>query len=395
MRLAVLGAGTPFAAGLVDALAAPGAPAPAELALHGRHQPMLELVAGYAARRLGPRGWRVRWSTDLGEALGGSTVVLHQPRYGGLEGRREDEALALRFGALPDETLGPGGLNAALRMVPELRHTARAIAGAAPDAVVVNLTNPLSVCTALLAGWCAQPCVGLCEQPRATAARAAAVLGVPMDRVEWSYAGLNHRGFVVRLASGGADLIAALGPALCGGALDGVPAAEIERLGAIPTPGFRLVRGWGTAPAAGRARELDGLRRRVAGELRARPGVQPPSLGLRAMPWYADSVAPFLAALQAALPGEHVVNLRGGDGVVREGAALVSRDGVVPLEPVPCTGEVGGWLRRFEAHERAVLQAVGDPTRGALCQALALDPLAPAAAVEPIADAINALRKLW
>jgi hypothetical protein len=87
-----------------------------------------------------------------------------------------------------------------------------------------------------------------------------------------------------------------------------------------------------------------------------------------------------------------VVNLRCADGLVREVHARVSRAGIAPLEPVPCGGPAGEWLRRYEAHERAALAALRAPSRETLRRALALDPCVGPGIAERVAEAIAALR---
>jgi len=107
-KIAILGGSSPFTAALVDAMADArhGIP-PGELVLQGRTEQALELVSGYARHQLGDAGWSVHWNVDLDAALDGADVVIHQIRYGGMEGRHDDERLAAEVSIPPDETLGP------------------------------------------------------------------------------------------------------------------------------------------------------------------------------------------------------------------------------------------------------------------------------------------------
>jgi len=69
---------------------------------------------------------------------------------------------------------------------------------------VINLVNPLSVATAILAASGVR-CLGVCELPLVTAQHAARVLGVPFASLGWAYDGLNHRGFIHDLTIEGHD----------------------------------------------------------------------------------------------------------------------------------------------------------------------------------------------
>jgi len=216
--VAVLGGSTPFTAALVEGLRAGPAEVPAcELRLFGQDSDALERMKRYGRRRLAERGWSVSTSRRLDEAVDGAAIVVNQIRFGGLAGRSRDEALANRFQLPADETLGPCGLAAALRVVPCIRELAAELGRWCKDAWVLNLSNPLSVTTAAMIRAGAPPkCVGLCELPLATVIETCRVLRMSLEEVEWQYAGLNHRGFVFALEHRGEDLLARL-PEMLGG----------------------------------------------------------------------------------------------------------------------------------------------------------------------------------
>lgn len=384
-RLAVLGGSSPFTAAFVEALRDDDAGVPPmELVLHGRSHTPLARMRGYAEHRLGPLGWTVRAETELASALHGAAVVLHQIRYGGMQGREAGEAFCARFGVPADETLGPAALRTALELGPAMARTADAIHACAPDAAVLNLTNPLSCATALLAE-AAPRSWGLCELPVFTVAEAAAHFGLGIDDVEWEYAGLNHRGFVTALRHGGRDLLAELPARLGERTIGGIGAGEIAALGALPLKYHRLLAG--ELPAPGRAAYLSGVRDALLRELRE-PARVPARLGDRAMPWYAQAAVPVLAALLGGRTAHLTINLDPGDGMVEEVKAVVDGDGVHPVPAGEAPPVAAAWLARFRAHERAVMRAVLDPGAETVHAALAADPVVPAALVERMADAL-------
>jgi 6-phospho-beta-glucosidase len=384
LRIVVLGGGSPFTAGLVDALAAEGAPAPAQLILYGRTPTTLDLVVDHARAALAPSGWRVAGTVDLRHALAGADVVVNQIRFGGLAGRRRDERVAADLGVPADETLGPAGLAAAIRIAPGHRDLARAVTQSCPDALVLNLTNPLSCSTALLHGSGVQRIAGLCELPLVTAQEVSRILGVPLAEVEWAYAGLNHRGFIHRFEHRGRDLIAELPDRLGDRSIGGVTAAEIASVGAIPMKHFALFRPPLTTSSS-RVEILRRLRRTIVEELRADPTRSPPSLRERSQPWYPLAVVPMLSAVTDPAPRRLVVNLPSADGIVREMHAAVSVAGIVPEPVLPVPQALARRLDRSTEHERRILAATADPTLATIRAALDADPLVPPPDVDAFA----------
>ena len=388
-KLTVLGGSSPFTAALIDALKAahPAVP-PRLLVLYGRNSSHLDLVTRYAQAQLGALGWSVGATTRCAEALADATWVIHQIRYGGMAGRATDEHLALAHGVPPDETLGPAGLHGALRLVPALRELSRLIQRCCPEAWVLNLTNPLSIATAILSREGVRRCLGLCELPWFTVQEACRFLGLPAGEVDWEYSGLNHRGFIHRLAYRGRDQLPALVRALGAEKLGGIDAARIKELAALPLKYFTLFCRRGS-PTGGRAAYLLQLQAAILEELRQSVSQSPPSLSKRYLEWYPCSVVPVLSALAAGDGRPEVVSVWLNNDLAWEVRARVFADRCEVL-PASQPGEpVLRWLERFCAHERAALAAALDPTRERIEEALAADPLVPNQAVRTMA------RSLW
>jgi 6-phospho-beta-glucosidase len=93
----------------------------------------------------------VTWTSDLATGVAGANVVLIQLRVGGQQARRVDETLPLACGCIGQETTGVGGLAKALRTVPVVLDVAERIRRhAAPDAWIVDFTNPVGIVTRAL-----------------------------------------------------------------------------------------------------------------------------------------------------------------------------------------------------------------------------------------------------
>ncbi|MFD9599642.1 6-phospho-beta-glucosidase [Streptomyces sp. NPDC059970] len=177
-------------------------------------------------------------TTELDEALSGADFVFSAVRVGGLEGRATDERVALDQGVLGQETVGAGGIAYGLRTVPVAVDLAQRIARLAPNAWVINFTNPAGLVTEAMSRHLGDRVIGICDSPVGLGRRIARVLGADPDRSRIDYVGLNHLGWVRALHVDGRDELPRLlaDPELLGsfeeGRLFGVD--WLQSLGAIP-----------------------------------------------------------------------------------------------------------------------------------------------------------------
>jgi galacturan 1,4-alpha-galacturonidase len=162
--------------------------------------------------------FRFKAMSSLERALDGSDFVFISILPGDFEEMAVDVHLPEKFGIWQSvgDTVGPGGLNRALRTVPMYERIARAIAGCAPDAWVLNYTNPMSVCTrALYATFPGMKAFGCCHEVfnaqillRKIAVRAglAAEGDIRREDVSAGVSGINHFTFFDRASWRGVDL---------------------------------------------------------------------------------------------------------------------------------------------------------------------------------------------
>ncbi|BAU87204.1 6-phospho-beta-glucosidase [Streptomyces laurentii] len=146
-------------------------------------------------------------TTDLDEAVRGADFVFSAIRVGGLAGRAADERIALAEGVLGQETVGAGGLAYGLRTLPVVTHIARRIAALAPDAWVINFTNPAGMVTEAMGRVLGDRVIGICDSPVGLGRRVARVLGANPREVWIDYVGLNHLGWLRGLKVGRRDLL--------------------------------------------------------------------------------------------------------------------------------------------------------------------------------------------
>ncbi|MGW2778306.1 6-phospho-beta-glucosidase [Streptomyces olivaceoviridis] len=180
----------------------------------------------------------VTTSTSLDEALRGADFVFSAIRVGGLEGRAHDERVALDQGVLGQETVGAGGIAYGLRTVPVAVDIAQRVARLAPDAWVINFTNPAGLVTEAMSRHLGDRVIGICDSPVGLGRRIARVLGADPREAWIDYVGLNHLGWVRGLRIAGRDELPRLlaDPGLLGSFEEGklFGADWLRSLGAIP-----------------------------------------------------------------------------------------------------------------------------------------------------------------
>ncbi|MFE2703664.1 6-phospho-beta-glucosidase [Streptomyces mirabilis] len=185
-----------------------------------------------------PDAPEVSFTADLDDALRGADFIFSAIRVGGLEGRADDERVALAEGVLGQETVGAGGIAYGLRTVPVAVDIAQRVARLAPDAWVINFTNPAGLVTEAMSRHLGDRVIGICDSPVGLGRRIATVLGANPREAWIDYVGLNHLGWVRGLRVAGRDELPRLlaDPELLGsfeeGKLFGVE--WLQSLGAVP-----------------------------------------------------------------------------------------------------------------------------------------------------------------
>jgi alpha-galactosidase len=170
---------------------------------------MTQLASALEAATM--RGIAVECFTDRVEALPGADAVVVSVEVDRLNRWLLDFEIPRRYGIdhLYGENGGPGGLAHALRTVPLVAAIARDVERLAPDALLVNFTNPEGrICTAFRRHL-DQPIIGLCHEVKIANDRFSKLLG---RRIQSRAAGLNHFTFLLEAwdRESGDDLTAQL-----------------------------------------------------------------------------------------------------------------------------------------------------------------------------------------
>ncbi|MCX5198252.1 6-phospho-beta-glucosidase [Streptomyces sp. NBC_00249] len=396
MKLAVVGGGSTYTPELVDGFARLRDTLPVtELVLIDPAAERLELIGALARRIFARQGHPglVTTTSDLDAGVAGADAVLLQLRIGGQAARLQDETWPLECGCVGQETTGAGGLAKALRTVPVVLDIAERVRRAAPDAWIIDFTNPVGIVTRALlrAGHKA---VGLCNVAIGFQRKFAALLEVAPSEVHLDHVGLNHLTWELGVRLGGPDgadvlprLLAEHGEAVAADLR--MPRAVLDRLGVVPSYYLRyfyahdaVVRELGEKPS--RAAEVAAMEKELLA-LYADPALdeKPALLAKRGGAFYSEAAVDLAAALLGdAGPSVQVVNtLNNGtlpflaDDAVVEVQARVDRSGPVPLAAPRLDPLYAGLVAHVGAYEDLALDAALRGGRERVSKALLAHPL--------------------
>lgn len=407
MKVCVVGGGSTYTPELVEGLLARRR----ELELDEIHLVDVDAprlgVLGPLARRMAERdggGVAVEWGTDREVGIAGSTFVVSQMRVGGMAARERDEQLGREFGLIGQETVGVGGFANALRTIPVALAIAADIERLAPDATLLNFTNPAGLVTEALCRHTDVTTIGLCNVPWTIKAAVARSLEVDPAAIEFDYVGLNHLSWVRRVIVDGvdrtADVLAGLRRRV--GARTGADVEPewtpeaIDTIGAIPNSYLRYyyepaawVRYQSSHPT--RASEVMSIERMLLDRYAAPDlDVKPPELSERGGAYYSEAAAALMADIATDSGTVHVVNTpnRGaipglpGDVVV-EVAAVVDASRIDPVHVAALRPDVDALVRAVKDFELLTVQAAVDGDRDAAIRALVTNPLGPSISDAP------------
>ncbi|HMC69885.1 MAG TPA: 6-phospho-beta-glucosidase, partial [Mycobacteriales bacterium] len=327
---------------------------------------------------------------DTGAGVTDADVVLLQLRVGGQSARIQDETWPLRCGCVGQETTGAGGLAKALRTVPIVLDVAEKVRRlAAPDAWIVNFTNPVGIVTRALlqAGHRA---VGLCNVAIGFERVFAELLGVGPEEVALDHVGLNHLTWERRVLVNGVDRLPELLEAHSAAIASGVDLPEVllRRLQVVPSYYLRYFYAHDETVAEQmgqptRGEQVAGIERTLL-QMYADPTVdtKPELLGSRGGAFYSEAAIRLVASLTGDRGDVQVVNVRNDgrlpflpDDAVIEVPATVGVKGAVACEIQPLAPLYAGLVAHTFAYEQLALEAAVHGGRERVAAALLAHPL--------------------
>ncbi|CUW24815.1 putative 6-phospho-beta-glucosidase [Serratia grimesii] len=423
LKIAVIGGGSSYTPELVDGLIQRIEELPVtELALvdvePGREK--VEIIAALTQRMLARHGLeqvKVSVHFELDDAIRDASFVLTQFRVGQLPARAADERLGLKYDLIGQETTGVGGFAKALRTIPVMLDIARRVEKLAPDAWIINFTNPAGIVTEAVSRYTNAKIIGLCNVPISMHHMIANMLKAPYSEVQMQFAGLNHMVWVHQVTQNGLDVTDKVIDMLCDGAaltMNNIKEEPwqpdfLRAVGAIPCPYHRyfyqtkemLAEEIAAAAERGtRAEQVMKVEKELF-ELYADPHLdsKPEQLSFRGGSYYSEVALELIRAIHNNLGTQLVVNtanrgaIRGlPDDAVIETNCIVDAQGAHPLTFGTLPDAMHALTQQVKAYERLTIEAAvhGDRRSGLL--ALVTNPLVGNANVaQPLLDEVLAV----
>ena len=334
--------------------------------------------------------------TDQRGGIDGADIVVSQLRVGGQAARIQDEQLPLQWDVIGQETTGPGGFMKGLRTIPVALGIAKDIEELAPEAWLINFTNPAGMITEALLRHGHRKTIGVCNGPIGMEMNLARRLGVERRELTLDYAGLNHLGWVRGASVGGRDVWPELLEALVRegrerGNVAGFDPSLIELLGMLPSSYLRYYYHHRATVEHARTAELGRGEevQRIETELLKMYEdehlcTKPKLLEKRGGAYYSTLAVAIIAAIVNNKRELFIVNTRNRGAipnmpadVVVELPCIIGSHGAWPLPTAPLPPEIGGLVQAVKAYELLAVEAGVHGDRRAAALALLAHPLVP------------------
>jgi len=170
---------------------------------------------------------------DLPTTLRNADFVLLQLRVGGIDMRIEDEHLGLKYHLPFTETVSVCGISTFLRSYYEFEKIAEVIKQEAPNAWVLNFSNPSGQNTEALYKLGIEKVIGVCNGCISEMDVLSKVSGYPAEKLFMNWRGLNHMTFIDGVYYEGKNILPEILEKIDDTTFP-VPADLIRQLGFIP-----------------------------------------------------------------------------------------------------------------------------------------------------------------
>jgi len=211
IKLVLIGAGSAmFTRGLVADMILATEMGPWELGLVDIDPQALEVAAKLSEHMIKFRGApiSVHASTNRRDVLPNADVVVCTIGVGGRRAWEDDVFIPRKFGIYQPvgDTVMPGGVSRAQRMVTAMVDIARDVGELCPKAWFFNYSNPMTANCAAVRKATGLNMVGLCHGTFHVQRQLASYIDMPPDEVTALFVGLNHLTFIFDLRWQGRDL---------------------------------------------------------------------------------------------------------------------------------------------------------------------------------------------
>jgi alpha-galactosidase len=143
---------------------------------------------------------KVEATVDRAEGLKDADIVVISILSHGVEGFRPEIEIPMKYGVdfNVGDSYGTAAVFRSLRTIPQMLDIARDVERYAPNAFILNYTNPMAMLCRALFRETSVRLVGLCHSVQGLAHHLAGWIGVPGDDVVWECAGINHQAWLLR-----------------------------------------------------------------------------------------------------------------------------------------------------------------------------------------------------
>lgn len=398
MRICVVGGGSSYTPELIEGFIQYQSEVPAKtLVLMDIDRSRLDVISDFAQRMISAAGADIEIlkTTNLSQAIEGSDFVINQIRVGGMAARILDEKIPLRFNIIGQETTGPGGFSKALRTIPVVINIARKIELLAPNAFLINFTNPSGLITEAIFNNSSVAVIGLCNLPIGAEMRFAELLGVKRDKIKLDWVGLNHLNWIRGIKVAGQDKWQEVFEIEVNSARhekeDGwnFSTEILELLGMIPCGYLNYYYDHDQIlhrqkdSLKSRGEEVIEIEKELF-ELYKNPSLdqKPHMLEKRGGAYYSKAAVSLISAIVNNKKESHIVNVRNNDSIsflssdaVIETPCIIDKNGATPrkLNSIPI--EIKGLIQSVKSYEQLTIMAAVGGDRQKAIQALMTHPL--------------------
>ncbi|MBM7555683.1 6-phospho-beta-glucosidase [Halanaerobacter jeridensis] len=420
LKITVIGGGSSYTPEIIEGLIERHHQLPvAELYLvdieAGREK--LNIVGALAQRMIEQAGLDIdiHLTLDREEAIKEADFIITQFRVGLLDARIQDEKIPLQYNCLGQETTGAGGMAKALRTIPVILDICADIERLAPEAWLINFTNPSGIITETVLKHTDVQCIGLCNVPVVMHNTCAEMLEVERKEIELDLIGLNHlvwgRDVIYKGQSQLDKILSRLlsGEQISVSNISDFPWEEdlLKSLELLPCPYHKYY--YQTSKILEEeieAAENEGTRGEVVKKLEKElfklyqdPNLRekPAMLDERGGHFYSEAACDLINAIYNDLGTTHYLNVPNNgvidslpDDAVIERTCLVNQSGPHPFNSEKLEPKIRGLIQVVKDYEILTIQAGVNGYYDAAYQALLLHPLVDSNSVKPLLDDILA-----
>lgn len=196
LKITMPGAGSGFVLSIAKELLIDPVFADAEFVLMDPDQERLDVALGAVKEIVqnSPNHIRVRATTDRTDAIEGADYVITSCEKNRYPNWVKDLRIPQKYGVeqVKGENGGPGGLIHGIRNICMFRDFADDIEKYAPDAWLMNFTNPMSILCTYFKNYTKVKTLGFCHQVHGSFGLIAEELGMEPGELEVITAGVNH-----------------------------------------------------------------------------------------------------------------------------------------------------------------------------------------------------------